>query len=317
MFKDLSFFPPSASTVASSVDGLYFFLVGLSVFFTVLIFALVVFFAIRFRARKDGPGAQQFEGSMKLEIVWTVIPLIIVMFIFVWGTRVWFTLQHTPANAMQFYCTGKQWMWKLQHPTGQREINTLHIPTGVPIELHMISEDAIHSFYVPAFRVKRDVLPGRYSSLWFEATEPGTYHLFCAEFCGLNHSKMIGWVIAMKPEDYERWLAGTNPGESPRDQGEKLFASMRCDTCHSGQSGSRGPDLRGQFGQSVKLADGSTAVFDEEYVRESLMKPSAKLVAGFQALMPTYAGQLSEDQVLALVAYVKSLKDAGQGAAKP
>jgi cytochrome c oxidase subunit 2 len=208
---------------------------------------------------------------------------------------------------MQFEVTAKQWMWKIQHPTGQREINDLHIPVGVPISLRMISEDVIHSFYVPAFRVKRDVLPGRYSTEWFEATKPGEYHLFCAEYCGTKHSAMIGHVYAMEPLDYQRWLAGASANESPRDAGEKLFASLRCDTCHNATSGARGPQLAGLWGSDVPLQGGGSVKFDADYVRESLLAPNAKIVAGFQPLMPTQAGQISEEQILALIAYLETL----------
>jgi cytochrome c oxidase subunit 2 len=317
MWKGIPLFPESASTYSDSVDYFYLTLVAISVFFTVLIAALVILFAIRYRARANGPGAVQIHGSHGLEIFWTAVPLAIVMALFVWSTKIWFTISRPPANAEQYFVTGKQWMWKIQHPTGHREINTFHVPVGVPIQLRMISEDVIHSFFIPAFRVKRDVLPGRYSTMWFEATKTGTFHLFCAEYCGTKHSQMIGSVIVMEPADYERWLAGTTAGESPVAQGEKLFAASRCYTCHTGQPGARGPDFKGLWGQKVQLSDGSTIVFDEDYVRESILTPTAKTVAGFQQLMPTYAGQLGEDQILSLIAYLKSLSDPLQGGAKP
>jgi cytochrome c oxidase subunit 2 len=317
MQKGIPLFPEQASTFAMPVDTLYVALVLVSVVFMVLISALVVFFAIRYRSRSGSPGATQIHGAMSLELLWTVVPLVIVMVIFVWGTKVWFQISRPPSQAEQYYVTGKQWMWKIQHPTGQREINTLHVPTNQPIQLRMISEDVIHSFYIPAFRVKRDVLPGRYSTMWFEATKAGTYHLFCAEYCGTKHSEMIGSVIVMEPADYERWLSGALAGESPRDQGEKLFAALRCDTCHTGLQGARGPDFKGLWGQKVQLSDGSSVDFNEDYVRESILLPTAKTVAGFQQLMPTYAGQVGEDQILSLIAYLKSLSDPAQGGAKP
>ncbi|MCK6446779.1 MAG: cytochrome c oxidase subunit II [Planctomycetes bacterium] len=317
MWKGIPLFPDSASTYSDAVDYFYLALVGISIFFTLLIAALVVLFAIRFRAREGSAGATQIHGSHVLELFWTAVPLVIVMALFVWSTKIWFTITRPPAHAEQYYVTGKQWMWKIQHPTGQREINTLHVPVNVPIQLRMISEDVIHSFFIPAFRVKRDVLPGRYSTMWFEATKAGTYHLFCAEYCGTKHSQMIGSVIVMEQEDYQRWLSGAAAGETPQVQGEKLFAAMRCDTCHTGQPGARGPKLQGLWGQKVDLSDGSTVVFNEDYVRESILIPTAKTVAGFQQLMPTYAGQLGEDQILSLIAYLKSLSDPAQGGAKP
>lgn len=300
-------FPPSASTVAGEVDGLYFLLIGISVFFATLICALILVFAVRYRSRPGWNKAVAIEGSLPLELLWTVIPLAISLVIFFWGAKVFFHTSRIPPGAMRIDATAKQWMWKFQHPTGQREINALHVPLGVPIELRMISEDVIHSFFVPAFRVKRDVLPGRYSATWFEATRAGQYHLFCAEYCGTKHSQMIGSVYVLEPLDYERWLAGAVANETPRESGAKLFASLRCDTCHSSQSGARGPDLAGQFGKQVALAGGGSALFDAAYVRESILAPNAKLVAGFQPLMPTYTGQVNEEHLLNLVAYIESL----------
>ncbi|MBI5431509.1 MAG: cytochrome c oxidase subunit II [Planctomycetes bacterium] len=317
MWKGIPLFPDSASTYSDAVDYFYLALVVISIFFTVLVAALVVVFAIRFRTRPGSAGAVQIHGSHGLEIFWTVVPLVIVMALFVWSTKIWFVITRPPAHAEQYYVTGKQWMWKIQHPTGQREINMLHVPVGVPIQLRMISEDVIHSFFIPAFRVKRDVLPGRYSTMWFEATKAGTYHLFCAEYCGTKHSQMIGSVIVMEQADYELWLAGAAAGESPQAQGEKLFAASRCDTCHTGKPDARGPDFKGLWGTQVQLSDGSSVIFNEDYVRESILLPTAKTVAGFQQLMPTYAGQLGEDQILSLIAYLKSLSDPAQGGAKP
>jgi cytochrome c oxidase subunit II len=300
-------FPPSASTVSGDVDGLYFLLIGVSVFFAALIWILIFVFIVRYRRRPEWNRAVAIEGSLALELLWTIIPLIVALSIFVWGARVFFHMTRVPAATMRIDVTGKQWMWKLQHPTGQREINELHVPAGVPIELRMISEDVIHSFYVPAFRVKRDVVPGRYATTWFEATKPGAYHLFCAEYCGTKHSQMIGSMHVLEHADYERWLSGAAGSESPRDAGEKLFASLRCDTCHNAGSGARGPDLAGLFGGTVELEGGGTESFDADYVRRSVLDPTAQIVRGFQPLMPTYAGQVTEEQLLALVAYIESL----------
>ncbi len=306
MFQDLPLFPPSASTLSDRVDHLFLFLVGISLFFSVLISGAIVFFAIRHR-RAKGIRATQIEGSVPLEMLWTLIPLGIVMISFVWGARLFFEAGRSPDEALRFEVTGKQWMWKIQHPTGHREINDLHIPVGVPIELQMTSEDVIHSFFIPAFRVKQDVLPGRYTTMWFEATQPGQYHLFCAEYCGTKHSEMIGTVFALDPLEYERWLEGAPPPEDPVEAGAQLFAALRCDTCHASGAESRGPLLDGRFGSQVMLTTGESVSFDEEYVRRSILEPAAQISAGYTPLMPTYRGQVSPEQIAQLTAYIRSL----------
>jgi len=330
-------FPEQASTVAAGVDHVFYFLLGISAFFTLLIAGLIAVFMVRFRRRSaDGVGIP-VRPSLALEAAWTGIPLGIVMIIFFWGASIFATMQHPPADAVPINVVGKQWMWKLQHMEGQREINELHIPLGRAVRLKMTSEDVIHSFYVPAFRVKhvllhaerrhikdvihsfyvpafrvkQDVLPGRYTQMWFHPTKPGKYHLFCAEYCGTKHSQMIGHVFVMEPLDYQKWLAGVSASESPRDAGEKLFASLRCDTCHNTTSTARGPWLGGLGGSDVPLLGGGKVKFDADYVRESILAPNAKTVAGFQPLMPTYAGQVSEEQILALIAYIETLPAPG------
>jgi cytochrome c oxidase subunit 2 len=199
-------------------------------------------------------------------------------------------------------------MWKIRHPTGQSEINTLHVPVGQKILLTMISEDVIHSFFVPAFRAKKDVLPGMYSSLWFTPTQVGTYHLFCAEYCGTKHSEMGGSVIVMDPAEYQAWLDGRPAERNPLANGALLFQNLRCDTCHTPGPSARGPELVGRFGRDVTLSDGQTVRFDERYVRESLLEPAKKLSAGFQPLMPSYQGQIGESDILDLIVYLKSLR---------
>jgi cytochrome c oxidase subunit 2 len=242
-----------------------------------------------------------------LEIAWTAVPLAIALLSFAWGAKVFVHMRTPPQEGMQFLGTGKQWMWKLQHPTGQREINSLHVPVGQKIVLTLTSEDVIHDFFVPAFRVKADVLPGAYNRLWFEATQEGTFHLFCAEYCGTKHSEMIGQVIAMDPAAYEQWLAGQPAAKDPVEAGKVLFENLRCDTCHAAGSGQRGPDLANRFGTQVRLHDGQTVLFDEDYARESILEPTKRISAGYQALMPTYQGQVDELQILHLIAYVQSL----------
>ncbi len=315
MFENFSLWPESASSLSDSVDALYLFLLGLSAFFGFLIVAALVLFSVRYR-RRPGRVATQIEGSLTLELLWTGIPLVIVLFVFAWGTKLYLRTQIPPEEAMLFHATGKQWMWKIQHPTGQTEINELHVPLGEKIVLTMISEDVIHSFFVPAFRVKKDVLPGMYSSLWFTPTKPGVYHLFCAEYCGTKHSEMVGRVVVLDPAGYQAWLDGRPSQKNPIESGAVLFQNLRCDTCHSIGTQplggpARGPDLAGRFGSDVTLSDGQKVRFDERYVRESILEPQKRLSAGFQPLMPSYTGQVGESDVLDLIAYLKSLKAPG------
>lgn len=310
MFENFSLWPEGASSVAGEVDRLYGFLIGVSVFFSLGIVAALVLFSIRYR-RQPGRVASKIEGSLPLELLWTGIPLVIVLFVFAWGTKLFLKTQVLPADAMQFQVTGKQWMWKIRHPTGQSEINTLHVPAGQEIVLTMISEDVIHSFFVPAFRLKKDVLPGLYSSLWFTPTVPGTYHLFCAEYCGTKHSEMVGEVVVMDPAEYQTWLDGRPAEKDPVAAGALLFQNLRCDTCHAATSGARGPDLAGRFGGDVTLQDGQKLRFDERYVRESILEPAKRLSSGFQPLMPSYQGQVSESDIMSLTAFLKSLAAKG------
>ena len=309
MFSDFSFFPRAASTLAGRVDDLYLFLLGMSAFFMVLIFSVVIVFTIRYRKRQ-GHTAEQIHGSISLEVLWSAIPLFLVLFIFGWSAKLYFKMIVPPDEGMEIYVTGKQWMWKIQHPTGQREINELHIPVGETVILTMTSEDVIHDFFVPAFRVKADVLPGTYTRMWFQPTEIGEYHLFCAEYCGTKHSEMIGKVIVMDPADYETWLSGQPVAASPVEAGQVLFESLRCDTCHAAGKDQRGPNLEGRFGGFVHTDDGQTIQFNEDYIRQSILEPRAVISQGYQPLMPAFAGQVSEDQILYLVAFIKSLTPA-------
>jgi len=312
MGQNFPLFPESASTVAGRVDLLYAFLVAVALFFSLLIAGLIAYFSLRYRKGRVHSGATQIEGSLVLELGWTIVPLLLTLVMFGWGAWLFFDTAAPPPNSLQFWVTGKQWMWKAQHPSGQREINDLHVPVNTPIQITMTSEDVIHSYFIPAFRVKQDVLPGRYSTLWFEATEIGSYDLFCAEYCGTKHSQMIGKVHVLSAEGYEAWLAGAAPSEPPAEAGAKLFSALRCDTCHNTQSGARGPDLAGRFGGEVRLQGGGRALFDPTYVRESILRPAARLVEGYAPLMPTYQGQVSEDQILQITAYLESLASGEQ-----
>jgi cytochrome c oxidase subunit 2 len=312
----IPFIPESASTVSSKVDALYFYLSGVTLFFTVLISGFIIFFVIKYRRRSPFEIPQPIAGSHKLETMWSVIPFIIAMSMFAWGAQIYFENSRPPKNANEIYVVGKQWMWKIQHSTGQREINELHVPVGRKIRLIMTAEDTIHDFFIPAFRIKADVLPGKYTTQWFEATKAGTYHLFCAEYCGMNHSGMIGSVIVMQPAEFDNWLSGNAAQQSPAVAGQQLYQSLGCVTCHGAAGeGGRGPALVGLFGRKVDLTNGQSLTADESYVRESVENPQAKIVMGFGPIMPTFQGQVTPEQLIQLMSFIKSLHVAGAPAA--
>jgi cytochrome c oxidase subunit 2 len=317
MFTNLPFFPEQASAQAGQIDAIYFFMVAVTAFFALLIGALVVSFAVKYRRKHDDEIGVAIHGSLALELLWTIIPLGIAMVMFVWGAKVFFELYRPPAGAMEIFIVGKQWMWKAQHPDGRREINELHVPVGRPVKLIMGSEDVIHSYYIPSFRVKADVIPGRYNSLWFTATKPGRYKLYCAEYCGTKHSGMVGWVTAMEPLEFQAWLGGGAAAASPVAAGEKLFNELACITCHTPVGQARGPQLAGIYGKSIELQGGGTVVVDDAYLRESIVAPHAKVVSGFQPIMPTFQGLVTEEQLLQLIAYVKSLSQQAAPSATP
>ena len=307
MFTNFPFFPQQASEQAAQVDALYFFLLAVTGFFAALIAILVAVFATRFHRRHDDEIGEAIHGSLALELLWTIIPLGITMVMFVWGAQVIFHMTRAPKGAMEIYVVGKQWMWKVQHMDGAREINEVHVPVGRPVKLIMGSEDVIHSFFIPSFRVKADVVPGRYNSLWFTATQPGRYHIFCTQYCGTKHSGMIGWVTAMTPADYQTWLSGGSSGGTMAEAGAKLFTDLACITCHVENGQGRGPVLKGMYGKQVLLTGLPATTFDDAYIRESILNPHAKVVSGFQPIMPTFQGLVTEEQLLQLIAYVKSL----------
>ena len=291
--------------MAGNVDALFIFLLIVSGLMSLLIFVCILYFAARFRYRPNVP-AEQIEGSIPLELTWTIIPFCIFMVIFLWGAVVYFRERTPPRDTAEIYTVAKQWMWKFEHTEGQREINELHVPVGRDVKMIMTSQDVIHSFFVPAFRIKQDVLPGRYTVAWFRATKPGTYHLFCAEYCGTQHSGMIGSVVVMEPAQYEAWMSGASTGPLSAS-GEKIFAELGCATCHRTDVQGRGPNLQGLFGKQVQLQDGRTLTADENYIRESILDPGAKIANGYKPVMPTFQGLVTEEQLNALVAYVKSL----------
>lgn len=299
-------FPDQASTIAGQVDTLFYVLLGVSTVIVFIVFGLILFFAIRYRKGNNVNRVRQYGGEMRLEIFWTGATLGVGLVVFAWAANLFFAESRPPSNALEIYVVGQQWMWKIQHPDGQREINELHIPVGVPVKLIMISQDVIHSFYVPDFRVKADLLPGRYTTLWFEASKPGEYHLFCAEYCGAQHAGMGGTVYALDPAAYQQWLSSSEP--SLASVGEGLFQKYGCVSCHLVDGSGTGPSLVGIFGTTVQFEDGRTATVDESYLRRSILNPQADIVAGYSGVMPTFEGQLSEEELVQLIDYVKSLE---------
>jgi cytochrome c oxidase subunit II len=313
MFETFPLWPVRASSNAGSVDALFIFLLTICGLMCIAIFCMLLVFALRYR-RTLGREAEQIEGSNALELTWTGVPLLIFLAIFTWGAIIYFKERTPPNDSAEIYTVAKQWMWKFQHMEGQREINELHVPVGRDVKMIMTSQDVIHSFYVPAFRIKQDVLPGRYTVAWFRATKAGRYHLFCAEYCGTSHSGMIGDVVVMEPAQYEQWLSGGPAAPLPQ-AGKQLFMSLGCSTCHRFDTQGRGPNLVGIYGKPVLLEDGRAVTADEDYIRESILQPAAKVVAGFKPIMPVFQGLVSEEQLNALVAYIKSLSQPPQGAA--
>jgi len=315
MLPAVPLFPPQASSIAPQVDNLYFFIVGVTAFFAVLVSALVMYFAIKYRDDSGLKVGADIHGSVALEIGWSLIPFVIAMAIFVWSSVVYFQVVRPPDQTLEIYATGKRWMWRFQHTDGMREINTLHVPVGRPIKVTFTAEDVLHDLYIPAFRVKADAIPGRYSSIWFTPTQAGEYHLFCAEYCGTKHSGMVGTVYVMQPDDYQAWLAGGGiTGGTMQARGEQLFEQLACVTCHRDDNSGRGPSLAGLFGSQVRLANGQTVVADEAYIRESILTPQLKQVEGYGPLMPTFQGLVNEEGMLSLIEYMKSKAGTGQQA---
>jgi cytochrome c oxidase subunit II len=314
MRPSLPLFPEQASTFAERVDALYYYLLSVSGFFTLLIFALIFLFAIKYRRRSEDERPRPILGSLPLEVVWIAIPFILVMVMFGWGASLYFTAFSPPADALEIFVVGKQWMWKVQHPEGRREINELHVPIGYPVKLTMTSQDVIHSFYVPAFRIKMDAVPGRYTSTWFQASKTGTFHLFCAEYCGTAHAGMGGQVVVMRPSEYEQWLRTGAPEEPLAAAGERLFQQLGCSGCHSPNSIVRAPPLEGIYGKPVPLQSGHVVTADESYIRDSILLPQKDVVAGYAPVMPTFQGRISEEELIQIIAYIRSL---GAGTPEP
>lgn len=308
--------PDRASTMASKVDLLFWAMVALSAAFAIPISVLIVFFAVKYRAGAKVDRTSPPETNLKIELTWIIIPLCLALGAFTWSASLYLEQGVVPPRAIPIYVVGRQWMWKVQHPTGQREINEMHVPVGQPIRLILASEDVIHSFYVPAFRIKQDVIPDRYTETWFEATKTGEFHLYCAEYCGAQHAVMGGRIIVMEPVAYQEWLSGgagreatgqTDQPQSLAAAGEAAFQQLGCNGCHRADGGGAGPSLVGIFGQPQPLEGGQTVVADEQYIRRSILQPQAEIVAGRQPIMPSYQGQISEDQLLQIIEYIRSL----------
>jgi cytochrome c oxidase subunit II len=308
----LPLLPPRASAAATEFDLLYFFLTGVTAFFVVLVGVLVVYFTFKYRRRHPDEIGADIHGSLVLELTWTIIPLLISMVMFGWGASLFYRMSKPPQDSMELYVVGKQWMWKVQHPTGVREINEMHVPINRNVRVNLGSEDVIHDYGIPALRVKMDAVPGKLTTLWFRATLPGRYHIYCDQYCGTRHSEMVGEVIAMEPQEYEAWLAAGGSAaalaSAAGPSGDQLFKDFACITCHTADGKGRGPSLVNLAGSTVHLAGGQTAVADDNYLRESIMNSQAKIVANYQPIMPVFQGMLTEEQVMALVAYIKSMK---------
>jgi cytochrome c oxidase subunit II len=304
----LPFFPEQASNFAGNVDTLFSFILIVALFFSVLVTFLTILAAFKYRRNRPGEIGAVMHGNNALEIVWTVIPLLLAIGMFAWGAVIYVNYRTAPKDTLDIYVIGKQWMWKLQQPNGRKEINELHVPVNRNIKLIMGSEDVIHDFFVPAFRVKMDVVPGRYNTMWFQPTKVGKYHFFCSHYCGTNHALRGGWGTVMDPAEYATWLSGEAGDVNPVSAGERLFSELACNTCHLANGTGRAPSLNGLYGAKVLLADGSTVTADDAYIRESILEPKAKIVAGYQPVMPTFQGLVTEEQILNLTAYIRSLQ---------
>jgi cytochrome c oxidase subunit II len=300
-------FIPEASSTAPQIDALFWSMIALCGLVAVGVFGAMIFFCFRYRRGSPADRTGWHNQSLGVELTWTLIPFALFIGVFAWSLVLFAHARTPPGNAQTLYIVAKQWMWKVQHPGGQREINILHVPIGEPIRLTMTSQDVIHSFYVPAFRVKQDVLPGRYTQLWFTATKLGAFPLLCAEYCGLDHSRMGGSVVVLSRADYVAWLEGHDTGLSLAAHGANLFRSQGCSGCHGRNASVHAPDLNGLYGNPVHLSDGTTVIADERYLRDSILLPQRQVVAGYAPIMPSFSGQLSEEDLLALVAYLKSI----------
>jgi len=300
-------FPEQASTTAGRVDHLYLALTALSVFVLALVFVPMLFFLFKYRQGTKADRSPMRISTMRVEVTWTVIPLLLAMGIFVWGAHAYYDLEVPPADAVEINVVAKQWMWKVQHQEGNREINELHLPVGQAVKLTLASEDVIHSFFIPAFRVKQDVVPGRFVTEWFRPTRVGQYHLFCSQYCGTDHSRMTGTVYVMTPAEYQDWLARGSLGNTLAQSGGRLFRTLGCSGCHEGNGPVRAPRLEGLYGKLVPLQGKQIVRADDKYLRDSILLPASQITAGYEPLMPTFQGHITEEELFQLIAYIKSL----------
>jgi cytochrome c oxidase subunit 2 len=313
MAQLLPFSPPNASSVADTVDRVFAIELTASVFVVLLVAGLIIGFSIKYRRRSPDDSPPRIGTHYGLEAGWTLATFILFTSFFFLGAGLYVRLKKPPESAEKVYVVGKQWMWKIQHADGVKEINQLHVPVGRPIELVMTSEDVIHDFFVPAFRIKQDVIPGSYTSEWFTATQPGVYHLFCAQYCGTDHATMVGQVIVLTPADYQAWLSGVGTAADPLEDGRRVFTTYGCISCH----GQTAPTLAGLYRSRVKLTDGSTVLADDDYLRRSILDPNSQIVAGYRPIMPSFREQLSPEQVNSLVEYIKALATARSSTTQP
>ena len=316
---EIFYWPDAASTVAGRVDTLFNVLNLISLFFTVLIVGCLVYFVVKYRRGTTADRSNPPEESLPIEIAWTGIPILICIGIFGYSTWTYLHIMRAPKDSMPIYVVGKQWMWKIQHPQGRWEMNELHVPLGQNVQLIMTSEDVIHSFYIPDFRVKQDVVPGRYTTLWFNPTKTGTFHLFCAEYCGTKHSGMVGTIYVMEPAEYQEWLHSGNAGGTMAQQGEQLFRDLGCGGCHGPGANVRAPLLDGLYNNPVPLetpsGDTKVVIGDERYIHDAIVNPEQEVAAGYKPIMPSFRGQLDESQIRLLIEYIKSLSTANSGRA--
>ncbi len=312
----MTWIPEAASNLASKVDGLLLVITFISIFFFVLISAVLIYFAVKYRRRSDDEETPYITGNQTLEIIWTVIPSILLILLFVYGFVVYKEMRTPPKDAVDITVTGKQWLWTFEYYNGKKTLNELYVRLNRPVRMVMRADDVIHSFFVPAFRVKQDLMPGRYTQLWFTPTKIGTFDIFCAEYCGTGHSKMLGKVIVLSPEAYDIWEKGVavDGGEAvaslpPAELGEKLYKGKGCNACHS-VDGSVviGPSFKGLYEREGELEDGASYTADENYIMQSILEPQEQIVKGFQPVMPSFKGILSDAEITAIIAYIKTLK---------
>jgi cytochrome c oxidase subunit 2 len=303
----LALWPAEASASAAETDYLIWSFTLLTLLLVVPIFIGITFFAVRYRDGRAVNRSFSEDRDRLLELGWMIIPFVLTLIFFAWGAVMFIGHKIAPANATEIQAIGRQWMWKFQHPGGQAEINDLHVPVNEPILINMISQDVIHSLYIPALRIQMETLPGRYTQLWFKADRPGAYRLLCTEFCGTDHSTMVGMLYVMTPADYGNWLTHAGSANSLATAGERLFSALGCSGCHTAGSQVRAPSLIGLYGQPVPQQDGGSKIADDTYLRDKILNPDSNLVAGYKQVMPSFKGIVHEDDMIRLIAYIKRL----------